>query len=392
MIRKTSAREPNAGDQAARALRAFSATYFVVLMGHSIWRMTFYNYALETFDLTPQDIGYLFSIASIPGTVAIVIAILEHRLSFRLVTTLATGLLGIGLILLGSVGRAQDLWLGTLLVSAGIAWFLPLANKIVIREHETSNVSEALGRLKSLGPAAGMAAAVLIYAAVRNADAVAAFLVAAGLITLLSGFWCAQRSRPIDRELASLQLRFSKHLRVYYLLNFLAGSRSAIFKTFVISQLVVVHRLEPAMVSATILAGSFASLLGYRLIGYLGSVWDPAKLLMGLYLLVACLFAGFTVAEGIALFTALFLLDALLFGSATLTDAHLKHASDPDRLTGDLSVGFSFYHLAGVVVPPATGLIWSLSGNVPAVLMGTVICLAAAVAGHRLRTSETAPS
>jgi len=360
-----------------------AVNYFAVVMGHGLWRMTFYNYAFDVLRLSKTEIGLIFSIASIPGTAAFLIGYVARHVEFSRLVGFSVAMMGIGLLLIGVSGKNGLLWVGTLAVAWGFTWYAPLANKAFIQQSGVPDVGVALGGLKSLGPLAMVLATVVVYlfGGVHNTGTLLVFI---GIVVLTVGFWAVRRCRRLSFGRRYSGIRISAALWPYYTLNFLAGSRSAIFKTAVISLLVTRYQFDSKAIGMVILFSTLANMVSYAGIGWLTTRLPARRLLAWLYLLVAGVFLGFVFVENLSGFLVLIVIDSLLFGSSVVTDAHLKRGDEPVYQIGDLALGVSAFHLAGVVVSVSAGWMWEGFGTAPVLVLGAAVCLTAAVASFFL--------
>ena len=85
-------------------------------------------------------------------------------------------------------------------------------------------------------------------------------------------------------------------------------------------------------------------------------------------------FLGFWWLKQIELLTLIFLLDSLVFCTSAITDGYLKLVSDSKELLGDLAAGVSLYHLGGVMMPIAGGVIYARS-DINAFFIGSLCAL-----------------
>lgn len=364
-------------------LNIISFCYFTVFLGHSVWRSTFYHYSLEVIKLDQTEISWLFSIASIPGLFTFFLGYIAHKVPLYILTGSTLFLLGSGLIILGFAVDSRGLLLGTFTLSIGFSWFLPLAHNVCIRKGIPQSVNRSLGRLKSLGPLAAALTAFLIYFFNHNKQIEILFIICGCILLLASVIVGASlQGFQYRRKLATLHLL--PNLWSFYLLNFIAGSRSALFKTFIITQFVAAFHLSLVEMSILLLAGNVSGFFGYRLIGVLADKYNPVNILTVLYIIVAGIFSAFSYVQagsefGLKLAVVLFLIDSLLFGSAVVTDAYLKKVDLGDYIVSDLATGMTFFHLAGLLLPIAGNIIWVNFGINAVLSLATIISIAGAV-------------
>nr|MDJ0988397.1 hypothetical protein [Desulfobacterales bacterium] len=101
--------------------------YFTISCGHLIWRATIYNFGLEEYNVKPEEISYLFSIAAIPGLLTIVLGFVVQKITLVFILISSYFLIGAGLIVMGESATWQTVWGGVLLLNFGFAVIYPMA-------------------------------------------------------------------------------------------------------------------------------------------------------------------------------------------------------------------------------------------------------------------------
>ena len=189
-------------------------TYFFIFCGQSIWRTVFHNYAVESFAITANELGILFSLAGVPGLLAFLIGFASHK--FSIVALLIFSLISTG-IGLGLLSIASD-WLGLApgVVAIGIAFnsFYPIATAVSLLNSPLNSASYSLGRQKSLGPLATVTSAILVLfilplTGYRN------FLFIAGLLIIMMGILALSGLRHQNFGQLRGQLRFDHQFLSY---------------------------------------------------------------------------------------------------------------------------------------------------------------------------------
>ncbi|GEM_PF-2187096 len=361
---------------------SWTANYFIIVGVYTIWRTTFYNYALTDLFISPVEIAYLFTAASIPALFTFCIAKFAHIIKLDSLISFFLLVLAVGLLLAGNTSTIIGLYAAVMLISAGFNAYLPLINTVTIKNATYSNVNLKLGRLKSLGPLAAIAATFLLFWIDQDASTRDLLLVA-GLIVLLVSL-VYQRGNRFERDTPPTPgFHFKTRLWPIYLLNFLAGSRSALFKTFVVTQIVSQFHVSTVQLSGILLAGSIAGLIGYRTLGWLATTYNPKNVLTIVYFLVNLLFIGLIFAD-LSIFIGLFLLDSFLFGTAVITDASLKRADPEKFLIANLATGATFFHLAGVVTPLVLASVLQTWGQPAVMCFGAIIAMIACITARKL--------
>jgi len=353
-------RRANAGSTAERRIAPYLLClgYFAVFCGYHLWIAGFHNYAVETFHISALHVGYLFSVAALPGTFAFLIGIIARKFSLSTLMIFACGSMGFGLIEIGLSPNCYFLWPGVLSIGLGFTCFYPIVNSICIQHSDPQTVSTAIGHMKSYGPLAALTACFLIYVCLPQLG-YRSFFVLSGLFVVLIGLAAGTESTLEQYSDRPGRLRFKKNLWPYYALNFLAGCRSAGIAAFVLFLLVREHGMLVHQTVAVVLISNFCSFVGYRLIGHLGDRYNPSKVLSFSYVCVSLIFLGFCFFNSLFFLILLYFFDSLLFGVSVVTDSYLKRISYAKDTIGDLASGLTLFHLGKVILPLAGGFVWS---------------------------------
>lgn len=367
-------------------------SYFAVFFGESLWRATFANYAIDTLDIEASRIPFYFALAALPGTVAFAVGIASVWTRVHLLVIFSILMLGGGLVVLSMMPGTFQLAVAVLSIGIGFHSFYVVSNSLCLLQSKQTHAPIALGKIRSVGPLAGLLSGGLVFLTITS-QTLPVFLAAVGACIVAVGFAMARWARTRSYGLLRGRLSVSRALWPYYLLNFLAGSRSALFTTFVIVMLIDRYGVELKGTAALLVTAQLVTFCGYRLIGSFARRFDPRAVLTVLYSIVAVVFLSFAVvtesdslsmSQQKLMVQGLFLLDSLVFGVSVVTDGYLKSRVEPSRLVGTVAVGSSLFHGARVVVPVVGGLLWMGPGPVAVFGLGCVLALAAIFTGRRL--------
>jgi hypothetical protein len=405
------------------------AVYFCLFLAHGVWRVTLHNNAVNNFGLDGDKIGILFSINYLPGVLCVAIGLVATRLQLYRLTIGSCLLLACGLLATGVSSSFAGLAIGTLLIAFGFTFFYTVANATYLITSSTPSAPVHLSALKSLGPLAGLAAAMVIlllfapnlvsrvveaiqtegpgdslFSVFRilsarpevDASLLRVVLVSMALLLLALG-WLLGRGLRLRAEGHGFgTLRIRRQLLPYYALNFLAGCRSAIFQSFALLVMVREYQLPIHGTAALVLAGYIFGFLGYRATGLALLYFSHRAVLRWMYGVVACNFfcfwflmqwSGLSADQALAALALLFIIDSTFFGISVVTDSHLKHTGRAMDYVGDVGTGMTLFSLAAVVTSFVGGLLWQPLGG-HAFLLGSLVCLAAIIVGGHLRVTK----
>lgn len=353
-----------------------SLSYFVIFTGQNVWRITLPNFAVESLHITPVQLGFIFSFASLPGLFSLTISSMGNNIRLRSLLFFSCILVGVGLIVMGSAQSWLTLLIGTLLLHIGIAIYYPTANTQYLVQVKKEETIRGLSMLKSLAPLGSTitSGAFLLYIIIEPFDYVS-LLICTGIFVLITGVVSISGFKHHYEGYRQKRFSFKKELWPYYTLNLLNGCRSGIFRTFVPFNLIVQHGFGFKETASLMLIGSLMTFAGYQIIGYLGSHINPVRLLRFIYVIICLNFLGFWLIKSPQYLALIYLVDALLFCSTAITDSYLKYKNKSKDILADLAGGVSLYHLGGVIMPAIGGAIYQVSGTAIFVLASILAVL-----------------
>lgn len=363
-------------------------SYFIVFLGHNIWRVTLPGFAVESFNVTSVQIGFIFSIAALPGLFSVVISFIGQKKTLLFLLALAFSLIGLGLLATGAATNWYFLLLGALLLNSGIAIYYPAANTEYLRKLHREKSLSGLSVLKSFGPLGAIVAAGLLFYVFTEPYNYVLLLSCSGILVFIVGLISIQ---GMEQSLAAFQLNvvhFKKKLWPFYALNFLNGCRSGIFRTFVPFSLISQYGFGVKNTVFMMLIGSLMTFVGYHIVAFLGHYIKPSRLLRLLYLVIGLNFLGFWLIKSPQLLALLYLIDSLLFCTSAITDSHLKYVSKKGKdILGDLAGGVSLYSLGGVIMPAIGGFIYQYF-DVKIFLVGSFFAISSFIISKFLRFAD----
>jgi len=364
--------------------------YFAVFCGFNIWIASFHHYAVETFHIGVLHVGYLFPAAALPGTLVFLIGVIARKICLSTLMIFACGAMGFGLIGIGLAPSSYFLWPGVLSIGLGFSCFYPIVNSICIQHSDLRTVNAAVGHLKSYGPLAAITVFILITTCLPRIG-YQSFFTISGVVVVWIGFW-ALRDLQIKHIADSPgNLRFKKDLWPFYVLNLLAGCRSAGIKAFVLLLLIREHGLLMHETATVFLIGNVCSLIGYRLIGYFANRYDPPKVLSFIYLGVSFIFLGFCFINSSLVLILLYFFDSLIFGVSVITDSHLKRVSRADDMIGNVACGLTLFHIGKTVFPLVGGILWSHFHQQATFLAVSLLAILAVWVSRKLELPQPVP-
>lgn len=362
-------------------------SYFIVFLGQSIWRVTLPGFAVESFHITSVQIGFIFSIAALPGLFSVVISLIGQKKSLLFLLITAFSLIGFGLLATGRATNWYLLLLGALLLHSGIAIYYPAANTDYLRDAKKEKSLHGLSVLKSLGPLGSIVAAGLLIYVFKEPYNYVLLLSGSGILVFIVGLISLQGIGHSQAALRLSDVHFKTTLWPFYALNFLNGCRSGIFRAFVPFSLISQYGFGAKNTVFLMLFGSLMTFIGYQIVGFVGNYIKPSRLLSLFYVLISLNFIGFWLIRSPQLLAFLYLIDSLLFCTSAITDGHLKYVSKGKDILGDLAAGVSLYSLGGVIMTAVGGFIYR-SFEVNLFLLGSFFAISSFMISKSLKFAD----
>jgi predicted MFS family arabinose efflux permease len=357
-----------------RKISVFTVIFssFIIWIGFYTWRIMFNNFAVEVFDASPIEVGFIQSAREIPGLLAFGAGVLALLLTESRIVALSIVLAGLGLIVVGAAPSVVILGLGTVVLSLGLHYFEPNNTSqllLLTGVHESGKIQ---GKLRSFESLAGFTGGVIVLGLTLVLDYRAIFFLIGCIIVAVGGYLAL--ALPANRaEGETRKMTIKKKYWLYYALSFLRGCRRHIFTTFAIFLLVKNYGLDIRIISTIILLNNGITFFTNRLLGNLSDRFGEKTVLVTSSFILTGLFSGYAFVTFLPILIFFYLLDNILFGSSIALKSYLRKISSSEDLTGCLSFGMTANHVTAVIIPILGGLIWDLFGYQATFISGAAI-------------------
>jgi len=212
--------------------------YVLAAVGFQGWRTLFNNFAVENVSATGFQIGTIQSIREIPGFLSFLVIYLIIFIKEQKLSALSLLTLGIGVIFTGFLPSFEGLMLTTFIMSLGFHYFQTTTSSLVLQNFNTKNASIMFGKLRSVGALTNIVVGAAIVGLSYFIPIATNFLII-GIITILGSVYLLVKQPKVDESHEQHKKFFlRKKYWLYYVLNFLAGSRRQIFVVFAVFLLV----------------------------------------------------------------------------------------------------------------------------------------------------------
>lgn len=358
-----------------------------VWIGFYVWRIMFNNFAVESFNASPTDVGIIQAAREIPGLLAFVAGALALYLTESKIASLSIVLTGLGLLLCGLSPSLVVLGLATVVVSFGFHYFEPANTSQLLLLVNNHSVGKAQGKLLSYESLAGLVGAGLVLLLTLWLDYRQVFYIIGAVVLVIGIYFTialpANRGKSEKRKVT-----IKKKYWLYYTLYFLRGCRRHIFTTFAIFLLVKNHELSISMVSMIMLANNLITFFTNRFLGTMSDRVGERFVMAGSSFVLIFIFAGYAFVDYLPLLIVFYLIDNILFGSSIALKSYLSKIASNEDLTSCLSFGMTANHITAVIIPVVGGVMWSLFGYQATFIGGAVIVLVDMIFALRLPSRQ----
>ena len=348
--------------------------YVLAAIGFQGWRTLFNNFAVENVGITGFQIGTIQSVREIPGFLSFLVIYIIIFIKEQKLTALSLLALGIGVFLTGFFPSFSGLILTTFVMSLGFHYFQTATSSLVMQNFNTVNASIMFGKLRSVGALTNVAVGTVIIGLSYIIPIEYNFIIVGGL-TILGSLYLYFNEPEVDETHEQHKKFFlRKKYWLYYVLNFLAGSRRQIFVVFAVFLLVDKFRFSITEVAILFVINNIIGFLINPVIARAINHFGERKVLSLEYIALFFIFFTYTQWDykwGVAL---LYILDHVFFNFSFGLKTYLQKIADPKDIAPSNAVGFAINHIAAVVIPVIGGLLWMTNWQLP-FYVGVGLCV-----------------
>jgi predicted MFS family arabinose efflux permease len=355
--------------------------------GFQLWRSLFNNFAVQELGVRADQMGLVQSIREIPGLLGFTVGLLALLLTEIRIAGLSIVLMGLGIVLTGASSSMPTLVASTLVMSVGFHFFVPSNSSVVLQLVRKDEAPHTLGWLSGLGALASLVGSIAVFLLLDDLGFRALFY-ATGALLAVGGvvLWpwmrrLAQTTEFLSREEdqarpTTRRAPIRRRYWLYYVLQFLMGSRRHIFTTFAVFLLVQEHGVTAQTITVLFLINNLIGAFVYRQFGKVIAHFGERRVLTFNFLFLIFVFLGYAYVSSPSTLYLLFVVDQVLFGfSIALQSYFQKIAVRPQEITPNLSLGQTINHVAAVVVPVVGGVVWETVGSRYTFLFGVGIVI-----------------
>lgn len=340
-------------------------SWIFVAIGFQGWRTLFNNFGVDVVGITGLEVGAIQSIREIPGflsflVIYILIFVKEQRLSALSLLTL-----GAGVLLTGLLPSFEGLLLTTFIMSVGFHYFETTSSSLILQNFNKVDSSLVFGKLRAVMSITNIVVGAVIVGLSYFLSIELNFLLI-GIITIAGSIYLLINQPKVDETHEQHKKFFlRKKYWLYYVLNFLSGSRRQIFVVFAVFLLVDRYNFSVAEIAALFIVNNIIGYFANPLIAKSINAFGERKVLSFEYIALIVIFYAYTQWDakwGVAL---LYILDHIFFNFSFGLKTYLQKIADPKDIAPSNAVGFAINHIAAVVIPFVGGVLWMNNWQLP---------------------------
>jgi predicted MFS family arabinose efflux permease len=328
-----------------------------------VWSALINNFAIEYAAFDGADMGALQSLREVPGFLSFTVIFLLFIFREQMLAVVSLLIMGFGVVITGWLPSFWGLCFTTLLMSIGFHYFEAVNQSLQLQWLSKSEAPKMLGRMIAVGSFSSLFAYGMVYFSLEYAGVSmqTVYVVGGGVTMGLAFFaWKMFPQYPAKVE-QNKNLVMRKRYWLYYLLEFMSGSRRQIFVVFAGFLMVEKFGFTASEIALMFLANMIANIFIAPQIGKLiGRIGERSTLSIEYFGLIL-VFIGYALVESAAWAVALYILDHLFFAMAIAKKTYFQKIADPADIAPTAGISFTISHIAAVVVPIGFGVVWLTS-------------------------------
>jgi len=333
------------------------ATIFVAV-GFQGWRTLFNNFAIENVEITGVQVGIIQSLREIPGFLSFLVIYLLIIFKEQKLSALSLFVMGVGVTMTGFLPSFEGLLLTTFIMSIGFHYYETTSSSLVLQNFSKENSSLVFGRLRAVMSLGNIAVGAVIFGLSYILPIEYNFLLI-GLVTMAGSLYLLKNQPKVNEEHKQhKKFILRKKYWLFYVLNFLSGSRRQIFVVFAVFLLVQKFDFSVGEIAGLFIINNIIAYFISPIIAKSINVFGERKVLSLEYIALIMVFYAYTFWDwkwGVAI---LYVIDNIFFNFSFGLKTYLQKIADPKDIAPSNAVAFAINHIAAIFIPVIGGLLW----------------------------------
>ena len=352
---------------------------FVMPLAFSTWMALLNNFVIEVANFDGSDIGWLHSVREIPGFLAVGVIYVLWYVREQALAVISLTMLAVTVAITAWFPTLGGLLVTTLIGSIGFHYYETVKMSLELQWIKKDRAPQVLGWYVAVGSAASL----VVYGGIREGwkhlgwDYNTVYLLGGGIALALTVFcWVAypRFEAPVKQH---TQMVLRKRYWLYYCLQGAAGARRQIFMVFAAFMMVERFGMSVDEVVTLFLINYVANMVFAPIMGWVVGRVGERNALAFEYVGLICVFGAYggiyMFGWGVALASALYVIDHLFFALAFAQKTYFQKIADPADIAPKAAVAFTINHIGAVLLPAALGYLWLAS---PAAVFIFAACVA----------------
>ena len=334
-------------------------------LGNQGWQTLFNNFAVEKAGANSVQVGAIQSFREIPGfltffAVYFLMVIAEHRFAVYSII-----LCGIGVMVTGFFPTFEGLIFTGMLMSVGFHFFETANQSLTLQYFSPERVPLVLSKFRSFTALTNIATGVFIWLMAGFLTFQWMFFII-GALVFLAGVYSLGKN-PVDELLPPQhkKLILKRKYWLFYVLNFLSGSRRQIFMVFAIFILVQKYHFSITHITILFVINNIITFVLSPYVGKAINRFGERSMLTVEYVFLILVFLGYGLIENEMIVSGLYIVDNLFFSFAISINSFFRKQAEPADIAPSMAVGFTINHLTAVFLPVIGGLLWIYNWRIP---------------------------
>jgi len=356
-----------------RPVALLFATAMIMPVAFYTWHALLNNFVIEAAAFDGADIGLLHTVREIPGFLAVGVIAIIIFVREQVLGLVSLALLGVATAFTAWFPSLGGLLTLTMLSSIGFHYYETVNQSLQLQWLPKDRAPQILGWIMGAGSAVTLVVFVLIVLMwdTLNLSYNIVFMTA-GMFTAAMAVFCLIAYPQFEAphpQVKKMILR--RRYWLYYALQFMAGARRQIFMVFAGFMMVEKFGFEVHELTGLYLINLVINMMVAPFLGKAVARFGERRTLICEYIGLCAVFLAYGgiywFGWGVALATALYVIDHILFGLALALKTYFQKIADPGDIAPTAAVAFTINHIAAVFLPVVLGLLWVVS---PAAVFG----------------------
>lgn len=343
-----------------REFRLLWAAVVCLMFGYGVYSAVYYNFATESLNIRPEQLGVVESFRELPGLLCVFVAAITMRIAEPTLGSISMILMAIGISASAAVHRVPTLIVWSFTWSMGLHMWMPLSSSITLNLADDKNKGKRLGQTLAAG-SLGSVLGMVIVLAVGNHLLYSTWFLIGGATIIIASLILSKLRRDVGHT-EKPALVYKRKYSLYYILTFLEGCRKQVFMTFAIYALTRVYSTPLRTVALLMVINSIVNFFGGPIVGRAIDKIGEKRILVTSYSCLILVFLGYATIKTVHWLYLLYCLDNFFYLSTNCLTTYLQKIASPEDLMPTLSMGVTFNHVAAVAVPLVGGLLWARFG------------------------------